>query len=117
MNNQESKNKHCISYAPGHNVHWIQAKVKRTEPRYDAVVSTLGPYSLLVRYLNQTETYYHHDVRSITKSLSDVMLGHIKFCPSSLILYLQTEKPDHGHKGVFALYYLSQEKVWNCPDE
>ena len=57
MESQESNKKRCISYAPGHNVHWIQAKVKRDEPRYDVVVEILSNKTLRLSYPDQVETF------------------------------------------------------------
>jgi hypothetical protein len=114
MESQESNKKRCISYAPGHNVHWIQAKVKRDEPRYDAVVEILSNTSLRLSYLDQVETFYHHNVPAIQANLDRAVLDYIKFSPTSSLLYIQTEEPDGLHKGAFALHYLSKSGFSDC---
>jgi hypothetical protein len=114
MNNQESNSKHCISYAPGHNVHWIQARVKYNEPRYDALVEILTEATLRVSYLDQVEIYYHHNVLAIKENLKKVVLNHIKFSPTSSLLYIQTEEPAGQHKGAFALHYLTKGDLLEC---
>ena len=114
MESQESNKKRCISYAPGHNVHWIQAKVKRDEPRYDVAVEILSNTSLRLSYLDQVETFHHHNVPAIQANLHRAVLGYIKFSPTSSLLYIQTEEPDGLHKGVFALHYLCAKQLAAC---
>jgi hypothetical protein len=114
MRNQQSNSKHCISYAPGHNVHWIQAKVKREESRYDVVIEILSDTSLRLSYLDQVETFYHHNVQAIKENLNKAVLGYIKFSPTSSLLYIQTEEPNGFHEGAFALHYLTEEGITEC---
>jgi hypothetical protein len=114
MENQESNSKHCISYAPGHNVHWIQARVKGQEPRYDAEVQVISDSTLQVRYLDQVEIFHHHNVSSIQENLARAVLDYIKFAPEASLLYIQTEEPNRLHKGAFALYYLAWNKLSDC---
>jgi hypothetical protein len=114
MENPASNNKQCISYAPGHNVHWIQARVKGQEPRHDAEVEILSDSTLQIRYLNQVEIFHHHNVSSIQETLSRVVLDYIKFAPTASLLYIQTEEPNGLHKGVFALHYLCANELSPC---
>jgi hypothetical protein len=114
MKNQKSNSKHCISYAPGHNVHWIQARVKEQEPRYDAEVEILSKSKIQVRYHNQVEIFQHHNVVAIRENLNRLVLDYIKFVPTAFLLYIQTEEPNGLHKGVFALHYLSSGEMSEC---
>jgi hypothetical protein len=114
MKKQESNSEHCISYAPGHNVHWIQARVKGQEIRYDAEVEMLSESKIQVRYLNQVEIFQHHNVLAILENLKRVVLDYIKFAPTASLLYIQTEEPDGLHKGVFALHYLCANELSAC---
>jgi hypothetical protein len=114
MRNQQSKSEHCISYAPGHNVHWIQARVKGQEPRYDAEVEILSESKIQVRYLNQVEIFQYHNVSAIKETLNRVVLDYVKFAPTASLLYIQTEEPDGLHKGVFALHHLSKAGISDC---
>jgi hypothetical protein len=114
MRNQQSNSKHCISYAPGHNVHWIQARVKGQEPRYDAEVEILSDSALQVRYSNQLEIFHHHNVSAIQDTLSRVVLDYIKFAPTASLLYIQTEEPNGLHKGVFAVHFLTKGALAEC---
>jgi hypothetical protein len=42
------------------------------------------------------------------------VLGYIKFSPTSLLLYIQTEESDGLHKGVFSLHHLVEEGLSDC---
>jgi hypothetical protein len=105
---------YCVSYAPGHQVHWIQAKVKRSEPRFDAKVEVLSSNKLKVSYLDQTIEFSHHACEQIKAALDSVVLGYIKFAPTSLLLYVQTEEPDGQHQGVFSVSYLCEGELTPC---
>ena len=104
----------CTSYAPGHQVHWIQAKQKRTEPRYDARVEVLGENKLRVSYLDQSKIFSHHAVEQIQAALNKAVLGYIKFAPSASLLYVQTEEPDGQHHGAFSMSYLCEGELTDC---
>jgi hypothetical protein len=114
LQNQESNSKHCISYAPGHNTHWLQAKVNRSEERLDAEVELLTVNSLLVRYQNQTERFYHHDLERINQATKETVLDYTKFTPSANLLYIQTEAAGKQHQGAFAVFYLANEELTDC---
>ncbi len=114
MKKQESSSKGCICYAPGHNVHWIQARVRHSEPRYEALVEILTEARLRVHYLDQVEIYSHHNVLAIQENLKKVVLNYIKFSPTSSLLYIQTEEPTGRHKGAFALHYLAKGDLFQC---
>lgn len=104
----------CASYAPGHQVHWIQAKVKRTEPRYDARVEVLAGNKLRVSYLDQSKIFSHHAVEQIQAALNKAVLGYIKFAPTASLLYVQTEEPDGQHYGAFSVSYLCDGELSEC---
>ena len=104
----------CTSYAPGHQVHWIQAKVKRTEPRYDARVEVLTENKLRVSYLDHSKIFSHHAVEQIQAALNKAVLGYIKFAPTASLLYVQTEEPDGQHHGAFSVSYLCDGELSEC---
>ncbi len=114
MKKQESSSKGCISYAPGHNVHWIQARVKYSEPRYDAAVEILSETTLQIHYLEKTELFHHHNTLAIKENLAAAVLGYVKFAPTASLLYIQTEEPGDSHKGAFALHYLAEGHFPEC---
>ena len=104
----------CASYKPGHQVHWIQAKVKRTEPRYDARVEVLAGSKLRLSYLDQSKIFSHHAVEQIQVVLNSAVLGYIKFAPTASLLYVQTEEPNDQHHGVFSVSYLCDGELSDC---
>jgi hypothetical protein len=105
---------YCTSYAPGHQVHWIQAKVKRTEPRYDARVEVLTGNKIRVSFLDQSKIFSHHAVEQIQAALNKAVLGHIKFAPTASLLYVQTEEPNGQHYGAFSMSYLCEGELTDC---
>lgn len=105
---------YCTSYKPGHQVHWIQAKVKRDESRYDARVEVIAGNKLRVSYLNQSQIFSHHAVEQIQAALNSAVLGYIKFAPSASLLYVQTEEPNGQHRGVFSVSYLCEGELTDC---
>lgn len=104
----------CTSYAPGHQVHWIQAKVKRSEPRYEARVEVLGKNKLRVSYLDQCKIFSHHAVEQVQAALNKAVLGYIKFAPSASLLCVQTEEPNGQHYGAFSMSYLCEGELTDC---
>ncbi len=104
----------CTSYAPGHQVHWIQAKVKRTAPRFDARVEVLTGNKLRVSYLDQSKIFSHHAVEQIQAALNKAVLGYIKFAPTASLLYVQTEEPNGQHYGAFSMSYLCDGELSEC---
>ena len=105
---------YCNSFAPGHQVHWIQAKVKRAEPRYDAEVEVLSKHQIRISYLDQTKVFSHHDCNQIQAALDVAIFDYIKFAPTALLLYIQTERPNGQHQGAFSLSYLCEGELTNC---
>jgi hypothetical protein len=95
-------------------VHWIQAKVKRTEPRYDVRVEVLTGNKLRVSYLDQSKIFSHHAVEQIQAALNKAVLGYIKFAPTASLLYVQTEEPNGQHHGAFSVSYLCDGELSEC---
>jgi hypothetical protein len=104
----------CVSYFPGHQVHWIQAKVKQAEPRYDAEVEVLSDNKLKVSYQGQTRVFSHHCCDQIQAVLGGAVLGYIKFAPTAQLLYVQTEVPNGQHNGAYSLSYLCDGDLTDC---
>jgi hypothetical protein len=95
-------------------VHWIQAKVKRTEPRYDARVEVLTGNKIRVSFLDQSKIFSHHAVEQIQAALNQAVLGYIKFAPTASLLYVQTEEPNGQHYGAFSMSYLCDRELSEC---
>ncbi len=50
----------CASYEPGHNVHYIQVRVKAHLPRFWAKVDLIGPNAVRVVTQKQDQVLFHH---------------------------------------------------------
>jgi hypothetical protein len=50
----------CASYEPGHNVHYIQSRVKAHLPRFWAKVDLIGPKAVRVVTDEQDQVLFHH---------------------------------------------------------
>ena len=77
MTNESIK---CASFEPGHNVHYIQAKVKAHLPRFWAHVDLIGPKAVRVLTDKQDQVLFHHsaiDLYMWTLVAFDLSLIHI----------------------------------------
>lgn len=112
--NLSSASKECDSYRPGHQVHWIQARVEREKPRFDAEVKVLNQTQVEVRWLDQGLVFHHHNTARILDALNAKVLNYLKFAPDANLLYVQTEAPNELHNGAFSLFYLSSSELSEC---
>ena len=106
--------KNCQSYAPGHQVHWIQARVKREEPKVDVQIKILDLNRLEVTASDFSETYFHHDTELIAWALERAVNKNIRLAVRAKLLQIQTELPSDSHGGAYALFYLSPETLTPC---
>ena len=104
----------CHSYRPGHQVHWIQARVEREKLRFDAEVKVLDQTQVQVRWLDQEWVFHHHNTARIVEALNAKVLDYLKFAPDANLLYVQTEAPNKLHNGAFSLLYLSPNELEAC---
>ena len=104
----------CDSYKPGHQVHWIQARVKAELESFDARVEVIGPTKVVVSWLSETHTFSHHNTAAISNALNSRVLDYLKFKPDANLLYVQSEVPNELHKGAFALFYLCELDLEPC---
>lgn len=109
-----SSSKECDSYRPGHQVHWIQARVEREKPRFDAEVKVIDLTQVQVCWLDQELVFYHHNTARIVAALNTNVLNYLKFAPDANLLYVQTEAPNELHNGIFSLFYLSDSELSEC---
>jgi len=86
----------------------------RDEPRYDVAVEILSHTTLRLSFLDQVETFNHHNATAIQANLDRAVFGYIKSSPISALLFIQTEGPDGLHKGLFALHYVTRESLTKC---
>jgi glycerol kinase len=104
----------CDSYKPGHQVHWIQARVKADLESFDARVEVIGPTKVVVSWLSETHTFSHHNTAAISNALNARVLDYLKFKPDANLLYVQSEEPNELHNGTFSLFYLSSSELSDC---
>ena len=104
----------CVSHEPGHQVHWIQARVKYDKPRFDAEVEVLDQNRVRVSWLDQSHVFTHHNTAGIQAALEVVVLGYVRFAPGADLLYIQTEEANEQHGGAFALFYLCKGEPEPC---
>lgn len=112
--NYASKKPWCDSHEPGHLVHFIQARVKDSEPRFDAEVQVLNDTQLRVSWLDESVVFNHHNTQGIQAALDAMVLNYVKFAPSADLLYIQTEEPDGLHNGVFSISFLARGELTHC---
>jgi hypothetical protein len=106
--------KSCQSYAPGHQVHWIQARVKREEPKVDVQIKILDLNRLEIASSDFTSVYFHHNTELVAQALGRSCNDQIKLALKAKLLEIQTELPSDIHGGVFALFYLSSDQLTPC---
>jgi hypothetical protein len=106
--------RNCQSYAPGHQVHWIQARVKREEPRVDVQIKILDLNRLEITGSDFISVYFHHNTELVAKALGRSVNDHIKLALKAKLLEIQTELPNDIHGGAFALFYLSSDQLTPC---
>lgn len=104
----------CLSYKPGHQVHWIQARVKAAVASFDAQVEVIGSTKVVVSWLSETQTFSHHNTAAILKALNSKVLDYLKFKPDANLLYVQSEEPSELHNGAFSLFHLSESDLEPC---
>ena len=104
----------CHSHATGHQVHWIQARVQRSQPRHDAKVEVLGKTQVRVSWLDQSHIFTHHNTAGIQAALDAGVLDYVKFAPDANLLYIQTEQANESHGGAFSVSYLCPGDLAPC---
>jgi hypothetical protein len=76
----------CASYEPGHNVHFIQARVKAHMPRFWAKVDLIGPKAVRVVTQKQDQVLFHHSAIELYMWTIDAYEGEAKYAPASKFL-------------------------------
>lgn len=104
----------CDSYKPGHQVHWIQARVMADVESFDARVEVISSTKVVVRWQSETRTFSHHNTAAILKALNSRVLEYVNFKPDASLLYVQSEEPNELHNGAFSLFYLCESELEPC---
>lgn len=104
----------CVSHEPGHQVHWIQARVKYDKPRFDAEVEVLDQNRVRVSWLDQSHVFTHHNTAGIQAALKVDVLGYVRFAPGADLLYIQTKEANEQHGAAFSVSYLCRSILSPC---
>lgn len=106
----------CASYEPGHNVHYIQARVKAHLPRFWAKVDLIGPNAVRVVTQKQDQVLFHHSAIELYMWTLVAHEGEIKYCPESKLLYVRLDEYRGVKQDVWIMAYLSENELSQCRD-
>ena len=106
----------CASYEPGHNVHFIQARVKAHLPRYWAKVDLIGPNAVRVVTQKQDQVLFHHSAIELYMWTLVAHEGEIKYCPESKLLYVRLDEYRGVKQDVWIMAYLSEGELSPCKE-
>jgi hypothetical protein len=104
----------CASYEPGHNVHFIQARVKAHLPRFWAKVDLIGPKAVRVVTDRQDQVLFHHSAIELYMWTLVAHEGEIKYCPESKLLYVRLDEYRGMKQDVWITAYLSEGELGPC---
>lgn len=103
----------CQSFRPGHNVHWIQARVKAHLPRFWAKVELVGPRAVRVVTDKQDLVLFHHEAVELYMYTLIAHDGEIKYSPESQLLYVRIRREEH-FEDLWLMAYLSESELSQC---
>lgn len=109
----------CESYEPGHNVHYIQAKVKAHLPRFWANADLIGPKAVRVVTDKQDQVLFHHCAIELYMWTMVAVDGEVKYSPESKLLYIRLDEYRGVKQDVWIMAYLSENELTPCfePDK
>jgi len=106
----------CASYEPGHNVHYIQSRVKAHLPRFWAKVDLIGPKAVRVVTDKQDQVLFHHKAIELYMWTLVAFEGEIKYSPESKLLYVRLDEFQGEKQDVWIMAYLSEGELSECSD-
>ncbi len=106
----------CASYEPGHNVHFIQARVKAHLPRFWAKVELIGPKAVRVVTDKQDQVLFHHKAIELYMWTLVAHEGEVKYSPESKLLYVRLDEYRGVKQDVWIMAYLSEGDLCQCRD-
>lgn len=104
----------CASYEPGHNVHYIQVRVKAHLPRFWAKVDLIGPNALRVVTAEQDQVLFHHSAIELYMWTLVAHEGEIKYSPESNLIYVRVDEYEGVKQDVWITAYLSENELSQC---
>jgi hypothetical protein len=111
MTNESIK---CASFEPGHNVHYIQSRVKAHLPRFWAKVDLIGPKAVRVVTDKQDQVLFHHTAIELYMWTLVAFDGEIKYSPESKLLYVRLDEFQGEKQDVWIMAYLSENELSPC---
>ena len=106
----------CASYEPGHNVHYIQSRVKAHLPRFWAKVDLIGPKAVRVVTDKQDQVLFHHRAIELYMWTLVAFEGEIKYSPESNLLYVRLDEFQGERQDVWIMACLSEGELSKCVD-
>jgi hypothetical protein len=104
----------CASYEPGHNVHFIQARVKAHLPRFWAKVDLIGPKAVRVVTDRQDQVLFHHKAIELYMWTLVAHEGEVKYSPESRLIYIRVDQHQGEKDDVWIMAYLSEHELSPC---
>jgi hypothetical protein len=104
----------CTKYAPGHLVHYIQARVKGGSQRYPCRVKYLGPDTVRIEYEGTSVTRKHHNAIALCFAALQAVDQEIHYSPEAELLWVKSEKATEEHSGSWGVYYLAEGELEGC---
>jgi hypothetical protein len=107
----------CQLHAPGHKVHWIQAQIKRDEPKIGFQIKLLDLNRLEITAIAVSKAFLHHHTELIAGALDRAVNNHIQMAIRAKLLQIQTELPSDIHSGAYALFLYCKlgHQAMHCP--
>ena len=104
----------CASFEPGHNVHYIQARVKAHLPRFWANVDLISPKAVRVATDKQDQVLFHHCAIELYMWTLVAYEGELKYSPDSKLLYIRLDEYQGEKQDVWIMAYLSENELSPC---
>jgi hypothetical protein len=104
----------CTKYAPGHLVHYIQARVKGGSKRYPCRVKYLGPDTVRIEYEATSVTRKHHNAIALCFAALQAIDQEVNYSPEAELLWVKSENTTEEHSGSWGVYYLAKGELEDC---
>ncbi|MCF8529212.1 MAG: hypothetical protein K9G13_03690 [Aquiluna sp.] len=107
----------CALYTPGHNVHYIQAKVYREAKKYPATVELISTTQVRVKTRRQDQVLYNHNATELYMQALAALNGEINYAPNSHLLYILHEQASKSVKEAWLMASLSEKPMGDCKSQ
>ncbi len=104
----------CTKYAPGHLVHYIQARVKGGSKRYPCRVKYLGPDTVRIEYKGDRVVRKHHNAIALCLAALEAFDQEVNYSPEAELLWVKSEHATEEHSGSWGVYYLATGELEAC---